>query len=107
GSLIVSAAIPSFAWLALWLFIYGMGFAAINPVGSHAILFFFKPEERGVAMGVRQMGMPLGGVAGAIVLSTAAEYFGYRGALAAAGALTIVVTLTCAALYREPPALYG
>jgi MFS family permease len=106
-SLIAAAAVPSFVWLALWLFVYGMGFAAINPVGSHAILFFFKPEERGVAMGVRQMGMPIGGVAGAIVLSTAAEYFGYRGALAAAGVLTLIVTLTCAALYREPAALYG
>src|SRR5215469_8429481 len=42
-SLLAAAAIPSFAWLAFWFVIYGMGFAAINPVGSHAILFFFKP----------------------------------------------------------------
>lgn len=107
AALLAAAAIPNFSWLLIWLVIYGMGFAAINPVGSHAILFFFKPEERGVAMGVRQMGMPLGGVAGAIVISTAAEYFGYRGALAATGILVLVVTLVCAALYREPPALYG
>lgn len=106
-SLMVSAAVPSFAWVAIWFVVYGMGFAAINPVGSHAILFFFKPEERGLAMGVRQMGMPLGGVAGAIIISTAAAYFGYRGALLITGALVLVVTLCSAALYREPSQLHG
>lgn len=106
-ALIAAAAVPSFVWLAVWLFVYGIGFAAINPVGSHAILFFFKPEQRGLAMGVRQMGMPLGGVAGAIIISTSAEYFGYRGALIITGAIVIVVTLTAAALYREPPQLSG
>lgn len=107
ASLMASAAVPSFTWVALWFVVYGMGFAAINPVGSHAILFFFKPEERGLAMGVRQMGMPLGGVAGAIVISTAAAYLGYRGALLITGLLVLVVTLSSAALYREPSQLHG
>jgi MFS family permease len=106
-SLIVAAAFTSFSWLAIWMFVYGLGYAAINPVGSHAILFFFKPEERGLAMGVRQMGVPMGGVIGAIVISTAAEYYGYRGALIVTGIVVLVVTLGCAALYREPPQLYG
>ena len=107
ASLIVASAIPSFTWILIWFAVYGMAFAAINPVGSHAILFFFKPEERGLAMGVRQMGMPLGGVFGAIILSLCAESFGYRGALAVTGVAVIVITLGCAALYREPPQLYG
>ena len=106
-SLIASAAIASFAWVFAWFVIYGMGFAAINPVGSHAILFFFKPEERGLAMGVRQMGMPLGGVLGAIIISSCAEFFGYRGALAITGAIVLTVTMVAAALYREPSQLYG
>jgi MFS family permease len=106
-ALIAGAAFPSFVWLALCMFVYGLGYAGINPVGSHAILFFFKPEERGLAMGVRQMGVPMGGVAGAIVISTAAEYLGYRGALIATGIIVLVVTLGAAALYREPPQLYG
>jgi MFS family permease len=106
-SLMVSAAVPSLAWLVLWFVIYGVGFAAMTPVGSHAILFFFKPEERGLAMGIRQMGMPLGGVIGAIVISSTAEYWGYRGALVITGALVLIVTMTAAALYREPPQLYG
>jgi MFS family permease len=107
GALIACAAYSSFVSLVAGLFVYGIGYAAINPVGSHAILFFFKPEERGLAMGVRQMGVPLGGVAGAIVISTAAEYYGYRGALFVTGLIVLVVTLGAAALYREPPQLYG
>ena len=106
-SLIAASAVPSFNWMLAWFIVYGAAFAAINPVGSHAILFFFKPEERGLAMGVRQMGMPLGGVIGAIVLSTAGEYVGYRGALAIAGILVLIVMMAAAALYREPPQLYG
>jgi len=106
-SLIAAGAVASFTWLAVWFAVYGMAFAAINPVGSHAILFFFKPEERGLAMGVRQMGMPLGGVFGAILLSTSAEYLGYRGALFVTGCVVLVITLGAAALYREPPQLYG
>jgi MFS family permease len=106
-ALIASAAFSSFFWLAACMFVYGIGYAAVNPVGSHAILFFFKPEERGLAMGVRQMGVPLGGVAGAIVISTAAEFYGYRGALLITGILVLLVTLGAAALYREPPQLYG
>ncbi len=106
-ALLAAAAVPSFAWLAVWFAIYGMGFAAINPVGSHAILFFFKPQERGLAMGIRQMGTPLGGVAGAIVIAIGADYYGYRGALVALGVLVLIITLGAAALYREPPQLHG
>ncbi|MBV8637303.1 MAG: MFS transporter [Candidatus Eremiobacteraeota bacterium] len=106
-ALLASSAIANFTWLAVWFVIYGMGFAAINPVGSHAILFFFKPQERGLAMGVRQMGMPLGGVLGAIVIAIAADYYGYRGALATVGALVLIITLSAAAMYREPSQLHG
>ncbi len=106
-ALLAAAAIPSFTWLAVWFMIYGIGFAAINPVGSHAILFFFKPQERGLAMGVRQMGTPLGGVLGAIVIAIAADAFGYRGALVVAGIIVLIVTLGAAALYREPAQLHG
>jgi sugar phosphate permease len=106
-ALLAAGAVASFYWVLAWFVVYGMAFAAINPCGSHAILFFFKPEERGLAMGVRQMGMPLGGVLGAIIMSLSAEYFGYRGALVVTGCVVLLITLSAAALYREPPALYG
>ncbi len=106
-ALIVAAAVPSFVWILAWFAIYGMAFAGMNPVGSHAILYFFKPQERGLATGVRQMGMPLGGVLGAILISGVAEYLGYRGALAVSGVVVLVGTMTAAALYREPEQLYG
>lgn len=106
-SLLAASAIENFTWLAAWFVIYGMGFAAINPVGSHAILFFFKPQERGLAMGVRQMGMPLGGVLGAIVIAIAADYLGYRGALAITGVIVLIATIGAAVLYREPSQLHG
>ncbi len=106
-SLIAASTIESFWWVAAWFVVYGMAFAGINPVGSHAILFFFKPDERGVAMGIRQMGMPLGGVLGAIVISICGDLYGYRAALGITGALVLIITISCAVLYREPKELLG
>jgi MFS family permease len=106
-SLIGAALLPSFSWLAFCFVLYGFGFGAINPIGSHAMLFFFKPEERGFAMGVRQTGMPLGGVCGALIFAGVSEHWGYRGALLAAGVLLWGITWISAALYREPDELHG
>ncbi len=107
ATLVASAAIASFWWIFACFVLYGMGFAAINPVGSHAILFFFKPQERGMAMGIRQMGMPLGGVLGAMLIATTGQYLGYRASLCVAGVLVWIVTVGAAALYREPSQLSG
>ncbi|HEY5349134.1 MAG TPA: MFS transporter, partial [Candidatus Lustribacter sp.] len=80
-ALICAAAVYDFHWVLLWLMIYGIGFAAVTPAGSHAIVFFFKKEDRGFAMGVRQCGMPLAGVIGSILLPAIALRFDYQWAL--------------------------
>lgn len=106
-SLIAASLIHSFVWLLVWFGIYGIGFAAVNAVGSHAILYFFKPERRGIAMGVRQTGFPIGGVIGALLFSALSEAFGYQAALFAGGVLLLAVAWGCAALYRQPAELSG
>ncbi|MBV9233495.1 MAG: MFS transporter [Candidatus Eremiobacteraeota bacterium] len=107
GALLAAALVQNYAWLLGWLLLYGIGYAAVTPAGSHAIIYFFRPADRGVAMGIRQCGVPLAGVVGSLVLPLVAARFEYRGALALAGMLTLVACAGASALYREPQELRG
>jgi MFS family permease len=104
---IAAALLLGFWWLVVWLAIYGVGYAAVTPAGSHAIIFFFKKADRGLAMGVRQCGVPLAGVIGSLLLPAVASSFGYRAALATAGAVTLLAGAIASKLYREPRELQG
>jgi MFS family permease len=106
-ALIVASAVQSYAWLISWLLVYGIGYAAVTPAGSHAIIFFFKKSDRGFAMGVRQCGVPLAGVIGSLLLPAIALRFDYRYALVTAGILTLVACSIASRLYREPEELEG
>jgi MFS family permease len=106
-ALIAAALFENFTWLLACLFVYGIGYAAVTPAGCHAIIFFFKKSARGLAMGVRQCGVPIAGVIGSILLPAVATRFEYRGALVAAGVLTLVACGVASSLYREPTELQG
>lgn len=106
-SLIAASLVESYPWLIFWLLMYGIGYAAVTPAGSHAIIFFFRKADRGLAMGVRQCGVPIAGVIGSLLLPAIALRFEYRGALAVAGLLTLLACSIASALYREPLELHG
>jgi MFS family permease len=106
-ALIAAAVIQNFTWLLGCLLVYGIGYAAVTPAGSHAIIFFFKKSARGLAMGVRQCGVPIAGVIGSLLLPAIAMRFEYRGALVAAGVLTLIACGIASSLYREPVELQG
>ncbi len=106
-SLIAASLLASYPWLVFWLLMYGIGYAAVTPAGSHAIIFFFKKADRGLAMGMRQCGVPLAGFLGSLVLPAIALHAGYRGALAAAGGITLAACFVASGLYREPLELQG
>ncbi len=106
-ALLAAAVVQNFTWLIGWLLVYGIGFAAVTPAGSHAIIFFFRKADRGFAMGVRQCGVPLAGLIGSALLPAIALHLQYRGALAVAGFLTLVACSIASGLYREPRELRG
>ena len=106
-ALVIASLHQQFLWLLLWLFVYGAGYAGVTPAGSHAILFFFDRRSRGVAMGIRQMGVPLGGLVGAVLLPSVAIRYGYGAALVAGAIVCIATSMVAALCYREPVALRG
>ncbi|MGA2759829.1 MAG: MFS transporter [Candidatus Cybelea sp.] len=60
-SLVAASLVANFLWLLACLLVYGIGYAAVTPAGSHAIIYFFKKADRGLAMGIRQCGVPIAG----------------------------------------------
>lgn len=48
----------------------GIGYAFVNPATARAVLMMFPRNARGTAMGVKQTGVPAGGVVAALVAAT-------------------------------------
>jgi sugar phosphate permease len=84
------------------LVLAGFGFSVLNPATGRAIIEWFAPRRRGAAMGIKQTGLTLGGVAAALVLPAVAHVAGLRRALLVGAATSLVSALIVAVAYREP-----
>ncbi|MBI3000793.1 MAG: MFS transporter [Deltaproteobacteria bacterium] len=96
--------VGSFATLLPVLLLSGLATATSTPAGSKAVAGWFPQNERGTAMSLRQMGIPLGGALAAVILPPLALRIGWRLALAVSGLFTIGMGLLALRLYQEPPA---
>lgn len=102
AGLVVGAASPAFPVFLLCLFVAGVGWSVVNPALGKAIMDLFPMRERGIAMGIKQMGLTLGGVVSALVLPPIAVALGWRAAIATCG---VVVALPVALSWRSLGAL--
>lgn len=75
--------------LALFL-VSGLGWAVVNPTTGKAVIDVFPARERGLAMGIKQTGLTVGGVAAALSLPSVALAWGWRTALGGAAAVSIL-----------------
>jgi ACS family hexuronate transporter-like MFS transporter len=85
------------------LVIAGFGFSILNPTTGRAIYDWFPPRERGLAMGVKQAGLTVGGIVSALLLPPIAMVFGWQTAVLLGAALPILSALLVALTYREAP----
>jgi MFS family permease len=88
--LLAAALAPGFVAFLVCLFAAGTGWSVVNPALGKAIMDVFPMSERGFAMGVKQMGLTLGGLAAALVLPAIAAVLGWRSAV---GACSVIVAL--------------
>jgi sugar phosphate permease len=84
------------------VFISGLWYASATPGGSKAIMIWFPERQRGMAMGIRQTGIPLGGMLAAVILSPLATWYGWRFALFIAGFVAILGSAIWYIFYKEP-----
>jgi predicted MFS family arabinose efflux permease len=89
------------------LFVLGIGYSTAQPGGSKSVAAWFPSARRGVAMGIRQAGLPLGGAAAALVLPTVAQWWGWHAAFAVTAAVVVAGGVVFGLVYRRPstPAL--
>ena len=81
------------ALFAVAVFIGGLGGAAVPVAGMTSLLREFPPERRGVALGWRQLAVPLGGTIGSVFLPALVALGGVRLAMVGAGLVAGVTAL--------------
>jgi sugar phosphate permease len=89
--------------LTLSLVAVGMFVATNGPAGGKAMLVWFSPRIRGLAMGLRQTSVPLAGAVAAATLPLLAAGLGWRGALGVAALASGFAALLPWLIYRDPP----
>jgi MFS family permease len=90
---------PIVAMLIVALVVLGIGVGTATPSGTSAIRAVFARDERAFAMGVRQMGIPIGGLLAALFLPSLAIAHGWRLGVVAAGCAAVVIALVLAVTY--------
>lgn len=96
--------VSSFIGTLLLLFLMGVTLGAVPLSGTKAVMMAWPRERRGMPMGVRQMGVPLGSMLAALILPSLAGHVGLHAIYFGMSALLFVCGLLfCAVLpSREP-----
>jgi MFS family permease len=103
GGLAGAAYAPNFAVLVLLLFVASAFGASSNTATGRAVTGWFRREERGFALGIRQTAIPIGGFSAALGVPPIAGHWGSRAALVSLAALSLVAAATALALFVEGP----
>jgi sugar phosphate permease len=66
--LVAAAYAPSLGWLVAFLALAGAAGASVNSASGRAVMQWFRPSQRGLALGIRQTAIPVGGLVAALTL---------------------------------------
>ena len=94
----------AFPLMAAFMVVAGAGYGILNPTTTKAGMAWFPPRQRATVVGLKQVGLPLGGAVGALIMPPLALAYGWRIAVVLPASLVAVVALVTWMLYREPPA---
>ena len=100
--IIAAASSPSFEWSCVSFFLAGCGYSFLNPASTIGVMTWFERAERATAMGIKQTGVPAGGVVAAMLAPSLVLIIGWRGALGALGAINFLFGFVFFWLWREP-----
>jgi ACS family hexuronate transporter-like MFS transporter len=100
---VLAALAPSFSWAFACFFLAGLGYSFLNPASSKGVMAWFHRDERATAMGIKQTGVPAGGVVTAMLAPQLVLIVGWRGALAALGVINFLFGFFFSFFWRDPP----
>ncbi|WP_349828870.1 MFS transporter [Brevibacterium litoralis] len=93
----------SHAGFAVVLVACGAAAGGTNSASGRLVVAWFPKARRGLAMGIRQMSVPLGLAVAAVVVPPLAERTGVTGPFVLIGAVLVVLGLVCALAIRDRP----
>jgi sugar phosphate permease len=103
AALVAAAFAPGYLGLLAGLLAAGMLGASTTGASGRAVMGWFARRERGLALGIRQMALPLGGAVGSVSLPWIAGLGGVRAALLSIAGFTLVAAVAAAAWMRDAP----
>ena len=81
----------------------GLGYGVINQASSKGILLWFPRKRRATAMGIKQMGVTLGGALSAVLLPIVALGNSWKLSVLIIGVLMLLMAFVSGIFYREKP----
>ena len=104
AALVWAAYASSFGELVGALAAVGALGAGVNAASGRAVMAWFGEEERGLALGIRQMATPLGGAVAAVALPALEQQISLRAAFFGLAAACFAAAIVGAILLRGEPA---
>jgi sugar phosphate permease len=98
--LVVAGQADTFWQLYVLLFLAGAAGASVNSATGRAVMGWFDASQRGLALGIRQAAVPVGGLVGALVL----PHFTVHHAYVFLGGMCLLGAAAGAVFLREPAA---
>jgi sugar phosphate permease len=81
----------------------GAGYGMLNPTTAKAVIAWFPRRQRATVIGLKQVGLPLGGALGGLLMPPLGLAFGWRIAVAISASVIAVLAVLTWLLYRDPP----
>lgn len=105
GLLLLAAGLgsPSIGLMFALFLLAGASTASVNAASGRAVMGWFAPSERGVAMGIRQTAQPLGVGVAALALPPLAQHWGFHTAMLFPACFALGVAALVAWLVIDPP----
>ncbi len=85
----------------VFLMMVGLGYSALNPVTTKAVVAWFDSRRRATAMSIKQMGVTAGGMLAAMLLPSIAVFLGWRIALQIAAVVAVATAVVTWFVYQE------
>lgn len=101
--LLAASVAPTYGVFVALMIVAGVGYGALNPTSTTAAMSWFPPRQRATVVGLKQVGLPFGGMLGAATLPALALAFGWRSAVAVSALAIAACAIASAVIYRDPP----
>ncbi|MGM2817389.1 MFS transporter [Bacillus cereus group sp. Bce001] len=102
SSLLLTNIVNGFNGLLFVLLLIGMFYSVSQPGGSKVILKWFPKENRGLAMGIRQAGIPIGGALAGVLIPFLTVQYNMTYAINSIACICIIGGVLFFVFYKEP-----